>query len=498
MRKMINKILLLHPPRTLPSLDNIPCIQEPLGILSIAAYLRDNGYDVNVLDFRAFDRVTEAGDFRTYGADHKEMREHLKKYKPDLIGVSCLTIADEFDLFETCKIAKGIHPNTPVVVGGIHPTTFPERMLSKSYIDYVILGEGEYRLRYLIESLNREATTFPFDGVAYRKSEEIIVNKCTSVIEDLDSLPFPARDLVDMRLYSYINYAYINRKYYKVRKYDPSTPLVSQIEVTRGCFNRCTYCSVSVFEERRIRCRSIKNIIAEIKLLKKDFGITEVHFVQNNMAVNKKYMLELCGEIQKLKIHPTVVSGLWPNVLDREIIQAMARAGFKSIILALSSASKRVLKEIMHRPVNLDKIPGLVKECQKQGMQVSASFVLGMIGETKAELLESLNYPLKLGLDGAEFLVAFPLPGTEFYNHAKKKGYLPKDFDYRQTKFCQISVLEIPPDSPDFVLSPLKLRELIRQTQMDMKRQLRDKLLDQRILLAKGKNIMRRNEKING
>lgn len=471
---MIKKILLIHPPKTFPIGEQFCNIQEPLGILYIAASLRDYGYDVSVIDLRAVDRLSVRGKFRTYGADPDDIRGILKKFKPDLIGVSCPTMANEYDLFKTCKIAKSVHRNIPIVVGGVHPTILPERMLSQPYIDYVIMGEGEFRLRYLIEALNSRPAVFQFDGIAYRKSGKTVINKCTSVIEDIDSLPFPARDLVDMK-----SYAYINNKY---NKHHPPLLIGGQVEATRGCFNSCTYCAVSKFEGRRIRFRSIKKIIAEINWLKKNYGIEEVNFVQNNMAVNKKYILDLCRELETLNIRSSVIAGLWPNVLDHEIISAMAKAGFSSICLAISSASKRVLIEIMHRPVNIERIPELVKECRQQGMQVTASFVLGMIGETRSELLQSLNYPIKLGLDGAEFLVGFPLPGTDFYDYAKEKGYLPRKLDYRRAFFCHTSILTIPKNSPDFVLSPQELNELIEQKQMQLKIQLRKRLEDRKNL----------------
>lgn len=456
MRRMIKKILLIYPPVTWPIDKEFEGIQEPLGILYIASFLRKAGLNVSVLNFSAFDKVRKRHHYMTYGADPLNIKNMLRKFTPDLIGVSCPTGANEFDLFETCKIIKSIHQNTPIVVGGVHPSMMPQRILSQRAIDYVILGEGEYRLKKLIDVLNNKSSFSQFDGIAYRQSGKIIVNQSTHVIEDIDSLPFPARDLVDMKIYSYIN-----------KKYQSHPPYFhGLVEATRGCFNSCYYCAVSKFEGKKIRYRSVQNIISEISLLKKYYGVEDISFVQNNIALNKRYLKDLCSELTKIQIRPAIIAGIWPNILDRDIIKAMANAGFTSIILALSSASKRVLREIMHRPVNIDRIPELVKECRKQGLLVKASFVLGMIGETKRELLESLNYPIKLKLDAAEYNVAFPLPGTNLYDLAKNKGYLPKKFNYFKEIFSETSVLQIPSDSPDFAVSPEQLKELIMQKQI--------------------------------
>lgn len=479
MQKLITKILLIVPPQTLPTEIEFCGINEPLGILYIAASLRKAGYDVKVIDFNIFDQKRKRSDaYITYGANVFDIKENLKLNKPDLIGVSCLHAASEFDLFETCKIIKSVHPSVPVVVGGGHPSVMPERMLARAYIDYVIIGEGEFRLRYLIEALNKKNKFFQFDGIAFKKSGKTFVHRCASVIEDLDVLPLPARDMIDVKAYSYINKK--NRIF--------TNPGVL-IEATRGCFNCCTYCSVSKTAGQTIRFRSVQNVINEIKLLKNIYGIKNICFVEDNIAVNKKYILALCAALTKIHVHPQFNRGIWPDVLDSEVIAAMAKAGIRTIIFSVSSSSKRVLKDIMHRQVTIERVPELVQQCRKHNIGAIAQFVLGMIGEKKRELLQSLNYPIKVGFDGAVFYSAFPFPGTELYNQAKEKGYLPERFNYRRAFFSQTPILQIPETSPDFSITPQQFKNLVMKKNLILRRQLLRRISRQQSLGGKSLDI---------
>jgi len=460
MKRKIQNILLIRPARTLPISIKYQGVGEPLGILYIAAVLMKEGYKVSVFDASSVDLIRQRGNYITYGSDCGGIKDAIRNISPDIVGVSCFTSCSEFDLFETCKAVKEVDEGIPVVVGGSHPTVFPERMLRKKYIDYVIMHEGEYRFLYLIDALNKNESDFKFDGIAYRKGDKIKVNPPNSWIEDLDSLPYPARELVEMG-----TYARLNEKY---EKYGVTRPFKKGlILATRGCFNNCRYCFEYKFWGRKIRRRSVRNIIGEIRILKENYGIEHIFFVDDNLSNSKIFMKELFRALKKIRVKWSIPLGVYPPILDKEIIRLMFEAGAREIKLSIESGSKRVLKYIMHRNIDLDSIKEIVKECHKYGMKVYGSFVLGMIGETKQEIFQTLNFPNKIKLDGASFYIALPIPGSDFYNEALTKGYLSKPYNFRNLVMSDLSILRIPESSPDFSISTEELRDLIVRKQND-------------------------------
>ena len=159
--------------------------------------------------------------------------------------------------------------------------------------------------------------------------------------------------------------------------------------------------------------------------------------------------------------------GVYPTLLDKEIIMLMYEAGMRKVKLAIESGSERVLKEVMHRNFNLGSIKEIVKECHKYNMHVSGSFVIGMIGETKEEIVETLDFSTAVGLDGVAFETAVPLPGTDFYYEAVEKGYLPASYSFRNAVMADKSILNIPKGSPDFVMHPDELAKMIERKERD-------------------------------
>ena len=296
-KRKIKNILLIRPSATLPLGMRNQGIAEPLGILYIVAMLKKHKYKVSVFDAGNFDLIRKRADgYTTYGGDSLRIKEAVKKISPDLVGVSCFTSSGEFDLFETCRQVKEVDSSIPIVVGGSHPTIFPQRMLGNKHIDYVLMREGEYRFLFLVNALNENKQNFDFDGIAYRKSNKIIVNPPSGWIDDLDSLPYPARDLVDME-----GYVEMNKKHRWTLPFRKGLILA-----TRGCFNSCRYCLVHKFQGKAMRVRSVDNIIEEIRMLKERWGMKDIFFVDNNLNCSKKFMKELL-----IKLKPLNVRGMY-------------------------------------------------------------------------------------------------------------------------------------------------------------------------------------------
>lgn len=432
--------------------DSVRRLATPLGLLYIAAVL-ENDYQVKIIDSTCDGYYnhyfSEDKKYITYGLSDEDLKGQIKDYKPDIVGLGCMFTAREKEALHTCQLVKEVNPDTPVVLGGLHPSLFPKEMLSSGVVDFVIMGEGEFRLKNLLDSLNKKEGP-DFDGAAYLKNKTVVINPMQSRIQDLDSIPLPARHLVNMEKYVKIGvpYAPFSRE-----------ERVEQILTSRGCPHRCNFCSTVHFWGRQFRTRSVENIIREVEELVSKYKVQEIQFPDDNMTINRQHAIELFTRLKDFNLSWCTPHGLMPATLDEEMIKLMAESGAYQISFAIESASQRVLKEIIHKPVPpIERIKRLVDSAHDNGVQVHAMFVTGLPGETREEIMSTLDYPFRVGFDSASFFIANPLPGSELYDFCKEKGYLPASYEYMDVKSANII---IPRDSPDFVIDPEELVELV-------------------------------------
>jgi radical SAM superfamily enzyme YgiQ (UPF0313 family) len=445
----IRKVLLINPPNTMPA-DSVRRIGEPLGLLYLGAALEKEGYHVTVFDMacEGYDNCNVRDGYVTYGSSPYDLKRVVEERKPDVVGVSCMFTAREKDTFEACLALREIDRSIPVVLGGLHPSLFPERFIDSGFADYVVIGEGEFRLCRLLQCINEDRTP-DFDGVAYRVGKVYKINPMGTRIEDLDSIPIPDRDLVDMEKYIRIGVPFAPFSY-KQR--------VAQILATRGCPNRCNFCAAVNYWGRKIRARSVENIIREMRLLKERYNIEEIQFVDDNLTFNKGFAAQLFTEMKELDLKWCTPNGLMFNTLDADLIRLMAESGAYQLSFGIESASERVLKEIIHKAVNLKIVKRIVGEAHGYDISVHGMFVVGFPGETKEEIMETLDFPFRAGFDSVSYFVAQPLPGSELYRQCKERGYLAENFSTIDFKTANIRV---PKDSPDYNMEPEELIKLV-------------------------------------
>jgi len=200
----------------------------------------------------------------------------------------------------------------------------------------------------------------------------------------------------------------------------------------RGCPFNCIFCSAFILSGKIWRCRSAENVVAEIKQCVKNYSITDVYFEDENMSLNKERMTKICNLIlsKKMNLNLHALQGLRADTLDRHILLKMKEAGFKSITIAPETGSQRVMDEIIDKKIKLKKLEEVVKNCKEMGISVACFFVIGMPGETKEEIKETLKYAhklRKLGVYQCSIRNAMPIIGTRMYKVAKENGYLLKD-----------------------------------------------------------------------
>ncbi|MBN1157004.1 radical SAM protein [Candidatus Woesearchaeota archaeon] len=382
----------------------------PQGISYIAAVLRNAGHHVEILD----------PTFKGFGYAKKGLIE--KDY--DVLGISTYTKNHEAGLL-MAKIAKEHHPSCIVVFGGVHPTILSEETIKDDLVDIVVIGEGEETLLELAERLEKKKELKGVKGILYKKNKKVFRNPPRPLIENLDALPFPARDLLPM--HEYLN-AKLGRAAWAVRQ--PATSMVS----SRGCPFRCTYCSSHLIFGRRVRFRSPQNIIDEIKFLKKEYGLKGLTFVDDTFTLNKKLVTEFCGLLLKEKIKVDWVCNGRVDTVSKEMLRLMKKAGCKVIAFGVESGNQRILDDILHKDITLERVERAFRWCREVGIKTDAYFMLGIPGETLADMKQSIRFAKKIKADVANFAVTNPLPKTELYDIAKKYGKITarrySDFDY--------------------------------------------------------------------
>ena len=412
-------ILLLSPPYEADS-ENAG-VFPPLGLAYVASVLREKKHNVKIIDFSLGKVRQRRKGYYWYGKNYLEIKQELKKYKPDLIGLGCFFSIRFPYASKIAKICKSLFPKTPVVIGGIHATVNPRLVLENKDIDYIVFGEGEDTVIDLVEAIHRKKGLEIVDGITYRKERKIFINPKTKFIENLDKLPLPARDLLDME-------AYISDR---TIRWNLNSRRHASIFTSRGCPNHCTFCSMYYINGRIFRGRDPIGVVDEIEQLVKDYQIEEISFEDDNLTFDKDRTIKICKEIvkRKLKIHWNTPNGISAKTLDKEVLTWMKKAGCIAVNIAIESGDPYILNQIIRKGLSLDKTKEVVYIANKVGLIVNAYFVLGMPGETRESVNRTIKFACNLPLYDVGISFATPFKGTELYDICIKNKYVPQNIE---------------------------------------------------------------------
>ncbi len=398
----------------------------PLGLSYVAGYLEKNGVNVSVIDAQA--------EHLPFSALVESVKE-----TPDFVGITTATVTSA-NALEIAAACRQLYPAAKIVFGGVHPTIMPGDMLKSPYVDYVIRGEGEKSFLALVNG----GKDGEISGLSYKKNGAFVHNPESPLIQDLDSLPFPAYHLLPMKLYRPTLGSY------------KRLPAVSII-TTRGCPGKCTFCLGS-YLGGKVRMHSIKYIVDEIQMLQKDFGIKELLFYDDTFTVYRHKVLEFCREITARKTDLSWVCFARVDFVDEEVLRAMKKAGCHQIMYGIESGSEVILANIKKK-TSLSRARDIIRLTKKTGIETRAAFMLGSPGETDGTIKQTFDFAKELDPDIALFNVTTPYPGTEMYKWADSNGYLiSKDwskYDY------STAVMELP------TLSAAKIAEYYRKAHKD-------------------------------
>jgi magnesium-protoporphyrin IX monomethyl ester (oxidative) cyclase len=448
-RRPIKKVMLIYPPIANVRLTNNICTL-PMGIASLAAYLRER----TDLEFLLLDAVVEGHDHvedlddKTvkFGLSYHRIQERVRAFGPDLLGVSAIFSSQLPFVREIVKRAKAEDPDLFAVTGGAYPSFMPERALETSALDAVVIGEGELTLQNLIEKLNAGESPRGLPALAFRDNAGISVNSERRMIADLDTLPLPARDLLPVE-----KYFAVNLPMQAISRHRRNL----SVATSRGCPYRCRFCSSTIHWGKQYRMRSAANVLHEFEVLKERFGVREIKFEDDNLTFDQdrakaifKGMIE-----RKLGLFWNTPNGIAVRHLDDEMLELMKRSGCYELTLAVESGDPEVLKNIIHKPLDLSEARAAAERIKAHGIETAGYFIIGFPGETRRQIENTLRFALDLKLDRSYIFMYTPLPGTELAELAIARGLLREGFDFEKQNNYFLPSVKLP---------DLSFEELIR------------------------------------
>lgn len=369
-------VLVFSKPVDLPKTQTCP----PLGVCYLAAVLEQSGFEVSIVDLTVEDMsVSEAAAM-------------ILSMGPAIVGFSCTTPGFPLAVRIAQRIKEEV-PRTRIIFGGAFATfAYNEILSTYPWVDIVVRREGEHTLvdlaEYFIRGASHSLSNIP--GIVYRGNNSLVVAPERQFIENLDSLPFPARHLLE-----------------DLSRYAMDPGIIS----SRGCPFGCTFCSSTIMWGKRTRFRSVENVVNEVKMVVRDFFVKRFWFIDDTFTLDRERVLFLCSELEKVNPRPSWGCITRADTVDEQVLRALARAGCTSVQYGIESASEKTLN-LLGKKISRKEVEKKVDMAKKAGLKVYGSFVIGLPWETREMVEETIEFAESLSLAEAQINIAMPFLGT--------------------------------------------------------------------------------------
>ncbi len=401
-----------------------------LGLGYLAAVLEYEGHQVRIFDFSLSPNTPLEEDV-----------QQVCTFDPEMIGITAMTSVYH-SAVQTATLLKA-YLGRPVVIGGPHATMYPKRVLAESpVVDCVVRGEGEETIRQLARALDGTGSNLgAIDGLTYRKRSDIVSNPDRPLICDLDSLPFPARHLFDLKRYGL--------------RTPGGQPMVTVMS-SRGCPYNCSYCFKGIVG-RTYRQRSPGNIIAELRQVIDQYDICNFYFIDDLFTIDLRRLNALTEQLvaARLDIRWQCLGRV--DRVDAEVLRKMYAAGCRRIHYGIESGNQQILDGV-GKGIKLEQVRQAVRWTQEAGIEVKGYFMLGLPGDTEETLQQTIDLATELDLNETMFSLTTPFPGTRLWDElVKKKPGTEYNQDFARAYYYGNPDEEVTPflnvsDVPDDVL----------------------------------------------
>ncbi len=419
---MYKKILLVQPPIR----DFYCTIQRltPIGLEYLAGAAESVGWKPKILDCLAYKRPKRHElpqsmqymkefypeddispfslfkKFQHFGMNYDNIKEEIKSFMPDVVGVSSLFTPYQYEALKITDIVKEINPDIVTIMGGGFPTCEPQKALNYKNVDYIVTGEGEEPLKHILSVLD-SGKGVGFPGVGHK--ENYMPHNCS------------VSDKIPSRSIKYLSKKILSGKQKWVA-----------LQTSRGCPNNCTFCSSKLVYSGKFRQRPVVDVVMEMRSILKVAPEAKFNFEDDNLTCNKDWVLEFCSEIKKVfgkrRLELAAMNGLSAADLCEERLNVMYEAGFSKLDLSLAVYSEQLQKETL-RPFDTEKFVSIVNTAVEIGFKVTAYFILGLPGQTIESIGESIKTLASLPISISPS-VYYPTPGTELFNYCVENNLL--------------------------------------------------------------------------
>jgi len=430
------KVLLISP--NIKGMDDgVNRIQPSLGLMLIAQMLLNAGHNVKI-----HDSALEGWDNRKLidpkkkkliiGQSDAEILKIISDFSPDIVGISVLFSNFLSAAHNVAKLTKKVNKNIKVILGGNHISSavidygfssdknsnLPDSLvdLNDENFDFAMVGEGEMPMVELVDAIINDRDYSKVPGLVKKiGNKKYLINR-KSKKHDMNLLPRPARHLVNMEGYFKIG-AFQSAKSRSKR--------VLSVMCSRGCPEKCTFCTTPQMWGTNIRWRTTKHIMDEINNTVKDYNIGEIQFLDDTLTLHKQHLYSLCAELEKVGVAWSTPNGTKANYHLKEqldMYKAMANSGCYQITIACESGSQRVLDDLIDKRLPLETIYPAIEKAKKAGMLCHTYWILGYPDETYEEMQKTIKFAMNSGADSFSFSCLQPLPGTPVYRQVMRKN----------------------------------------------------------------------------
>ena len=370
-------------------------VLPPLGLAYMAAVLSESDYDVSIVDLNV-----------------AQDKQSIPDDNCDLAGIT-LDTSRYYKGMEYARILKS--KGTKVVVGGPHASFMAEEILVSGSADFVVRGEGEQTVLDLVKALSEGGNLAQIKGLSYAVDSEVIHNSDRTYADDLDTLPLPARHLLNMDRYQTSKLG---------------TRSITSILTSRGCPYQCSFCASSKLSGTFWRARSVESIIEEILFVKDTYGYRAFAFVDDNFTLNPQRVIDLCKEICKhdLDIHWWCFSRVDTIVRNPEMVSLMYEAGCRSTYIGIESRNQETL-DSYNKKISADISREAISILKDNKIEMTASFIIGALNEDREMVKDTLRFAKSLNPNTVSFTILTPYPGTDLFEQVKDRIIT---FDWRK------------------------------------------------------------------